>query len=149
MIRSTFFILIFLLLASSAYSKMLTVKSDKTQVMSGPGKSFQIKCEYDKGFPLKVTSIKGKWLKIEDFENDSGWMYKDSLIDRPSVIVKANKNNENKINLRSGPGESYNIIGQAFYGVVFEKLEQKSGWVKIHHDSGLTGWTKSSFLWGY
>jgi SH3-like domain-containing protein len=136
-------------MASSAYSKMLTVKSDKTQVMSGPGKSFQIKCEYDKGFPLKVTSIKGKWLKIEDFENDSGWMYKDSLIDHPSVIVKANKNNESKINLRSGPGESYNIIGQAFYGVVFEKIEQKSGWVKIHHDSGLTGWTKNSFLWGY
>jgi SH3-like domain-containing protein len=147
--RLSLLIFIFLLISTSAYCKMLTVKNEKVPLMSGPAKSFQIKCEYDKGFPIKVTSTKGKWVKIEDFENDSGWIYRDFLIDHPSVIVKANRNTENKINLRSGPGESYKIIGQAFYGVVFEKIEQKNGWVKIRHDSGLTGWVKGLFLWGY
>ena len=117
--------------------------------MSGPGKNYQIKCEYDKGFPLKVTSTKGKWVKTEDFEKDSGWILNDFLSDHPSVIVKVNKNTENKINIRIGPGDNYKIVGQAFYGVVFEKIEHKNGWVKIHHDSGLTGWVKGSFLWGY
>jgi SH3-like domain-containing protein len=149
MIKSFFFLIFFLFIATTAYSKMLSVKNEKAVLMAGPGKNFQMKVEYDKGFPLKVTSSKGNWVKIEDFESETGWIYKDSLADIPAVIVKANKNTENKVNIRVGPGDSYRIVGQAFYGVVFEKIEEKSGWVKIHHDSGLTGWVKSSFLWGY
>jgi SH3-like domain-containing protein len=149
MIKSFIFLVFFLFIATTAYSKMLSVKNEKAVLMAGPGKNFQMKVEYDKGFPLKVTSSKGNWVKIEDFENETGWIYKDSLADIPAVIVKANKNTEYKVNIRVGPGDSYKIVGQAFYGVVFEKIEEKSGWVKIHHDSGLTGWIKRSFLWGY
>jgi SH3-like domain-containing protein len=145
---SIIFLFLFFLFSGSASSKMLSVKSEKTALMSGPGKTYQIKCEYDKGFPLKVISTKGKWVKIEDFEKDSGWIFKDFLSNHPSVIVKANKNTEKKINIRDGPGENYKIVGEAFYGVVFERIEQKNSWIKVRHDSGLTGWVKSSFLWG-
>jgi SH3-like domain-containing protein len=146
--RSIFFLILSLFFYTSAFSKTLSVNCEKAALMSGPGKNFQTLYEYDKGFPLKVISTKGKWVKIEDFEKDSGWIFKEFLADHPSVIVKANKNSERKINIRVGPGDTYKIIGQAFYGVVFEKLEQKNSWVKIHHDSGLTGWVQSSFLWG-
>jgi SH3-like domain-containing protein len=149
MFKTFIFLGFFLFIATTAYSKMLSVKNEKAVLMAGPGKNFQMKFEYDKGFPLKVTSSKGNWVKIEDFERETGWINKDSLADNPAVIVKANKNTENKVNIRVGPGDSYKIVGQAFYGVVFEKIEEKTVWVKIRHDSGLTGWIKSSFLWGY
>jgi SH3-like domain-containing protein len=140
---------IFLSSASAAYAKMLSVKAEKVQILSKPDKKSAIKWEYDKGFPLNVTSSQGEWVKVEDFEKDSGWVQKNLLSDQPAVIVKANKNTEEKINIHVGPGKDFKIVGQAFYGVVFKKLEQKNDWVRVQHDSGLTGWMKGSFLWGY
>ncbi len=142
-------ILIFsLFFFNTAYAKVLSVNIEKLDLLSGPGKKYHAKWEYDKGFPLKVLSIKGRWAKVEDFEKDSGWVIRKSLSNKPAVIVIANKDHQGKINIHSGPGLNYKIIGKAFYGVVFEKLDRKHGWIKVHHDSGLTGWIKSSLLWG-
>jgi SH3-like domain-containing protein len=149
--KSLFFfnlIFYFLFLVNTAHTKTFSIGTEKADLMAGPGKNFQIKYEYSKGFPLKVKLIKGQWVKIEDFENDSGWISKSSLSEIPYVIVKANRSSENKINIRIGPGDSYKIIGQAFYGVVFEKIDEKNGWIKVRHDSGLVGWVISSLLWG-
>ena len=143
------FLIPFLYLSIPAHAKMLSVKAEKVQVMSKPDKNSNVKCEYAKGFPLDVKSSQGQWVKVEDFENDSGWVLKNLLSDEPAVIVKVNKNTDSKINIHTGPGKDNKIIGQAFYGVVFKKIEHKNGWVKVQHDSGLTGWVKSSFLWGY
>jgi SH3-like domain-containing protein len=142
---------IFLLLLSSnpGLAKMVSVEGEKAQLMSGPGKNFPVKCEYDKGFPLNTLSTQGQWVKVEDFEKDSGWILKNHLANQSTVIVKANKNTQKKINIRNGPGNTFKVVGQAFYGVVFKKIEQKKGWVKVqHHESGLTGWVNDSFLWG-
>jgi SH3-like domain-containing protein len=143
------FLVISLIPADSALSKMLSVKAEKVQIMSRPDKKSTITWEYDQGFPLNIISSQGQWVKVEDFEKDSGWVLKNLLSDQPTVIVKANKNTEGKIDIHVGPGKEYKTIGQAFYGVVFRKLEHKKGWVKVQHDSGLTGWVKDSFLWGY
>jgi SH3-like domain-containing protein len=148
-------VLLFLLLvislspAHGVFAKMLSVKAEKAQITSRPEKNSPTQWEYDKGFPLNIISSQGQWVKVEDFEKDSGWILKSLLSDQPAVIVKANRKTEGKIDIRLGPGKEYRTIGQAFYGVVFIKLEQKNGWVKVQHDSGLTGWVKDSFLWGY
>ena len=136
-------------ISNEAFPKMLSVKAEKVQVMTGPKKNSQVKWEYAKGFPVNTKSTQGNWVKVEDFEKDSGWVLKDLLSDQPAVIVKANKNHAEKINIHVGPGKDFKVVGQAFYGVVFKKIEQKNGWVKVQHDSGLTGWVKNSFLWGY
>jgi uncharacterized protein YgiM (DUF1202 family) len=59
------------------------------------------------------------------------------------------KNSTGKINIRSGPGAKYKIVGKAEYGVVFETLVRQKGWVKVRHETGLTGWVKRSLLWGW
>lgn len=102
-----------------------------------------------KRIPTQNPFQKGNWIKVKDFENDSGWVYKDYVSSKPHMIVKVNKGKKKKINLRSGPGVKYKIVGKAYYGVVFETLEQKKGWAKIKHESGLTGWIKRSLLWGF
>jgi len=150
MLKSFLIVTFFVTLLSpvGSYSKTLTVKTKTILLMSGPGKTYKSKWEYDRGFPLKILSSKGSWTKVEDFENDSGWIPTESLSDRPAVIVKANKHTQAKVNIRSGPGFKYKVIGKAFYGVVFEKVKQKKGWTMVHHDSGLTGWIKNTLLWG-
>ncbi len=130
-------------------AKMVSVTGDKVNLRSGPGINYKVKWEYGNGFPLKVTSEKGRWIKVKDFENDTGWISNKLLTGKPHMIVKVNKKKNRKINIRSGPGTKYKIVGKAFYGVVFETLKQEKGWAKVKHESGLEGWIKRSLLWGF
>ncbi len=138
-----------ILFSSFSFAEMLSVNSDSVNLRSGPGTSFDVKWEYGKGFPLQVVTKKGDWVKVSDFEKDSGWIYKPLLTRKGHMIVKVFKNQNKKVNIRSGPGTKYRIVGKAYYGVVFETLEQKNGWARIKHETGLVGWIKRSLLWGF
>ena len=128
---------------------MVSVSGEKVNLRKGPSTSDPIIWELGKGFPLKVVGSKGSWYKVSDFENDVGWIYKNLVSRKPHLIVKVNKNSKDQINIRSGPGTAYQVVGKAQYGVVFETLQQKSGWVKVRHETGFTGWIKRSLLWGW
>ncbi|MBU0481689.1 MAG: SH3 domain-containing protein [Proteobacteria bacterium] len=138
---------VFLVLALTVSAKaetMVSINGPKVNMRSGPGTSFSVLWELGDGFPLKIVGSKGDWYKVEDFEGDGGWIEK-SLVHRdPHMIVK-----KQRINVRSGPGEGYRIVGKANYGVVFKTLKQKNGWVKVKHENGLAGWVTRSLLWGW
>ena len=142
------FLAIFVFTAHSS-AQMLSVDGENVNLRSGPGTKYQVKWEYGKGFPLKVVSKKGDWVKVTDFENDSGWIYKPLLSKKGHMIVKAFKDKNKRVNIRSGPGTRYKVVGKAYYGVVFETLEQKNGWAKVRHESGLVGWIKRTLVWGF
>ncbi len=148
----TFFLSLttFFLIVSTGFAlTMRSVNSNNVNLRSGPGTSYEVKWEYGKGFPLIVLQNKGNWVKVKDFENDTGWIYKNLLSTKGHMVVKAFKGKNKKINIRSGPGTKHSVVGQAYYGVVFETLEQKNGWAHVRHESGLKGWIKRSLLWGF
>lgn len=146
----SFLIILSLVFAgTSAFAKMVSVKGDKVNLRKGPGTKYSVKWEYGKGFPLKVISRKGNWMKVKDYENDSGWIHKSLLQSDPQMIVKVNRGQDDKINIRNGPGTKNKIVGKAYYGVVFKTLKRQSGWVKVKHESGLIGWIKENLLWGF
>ncbi len=128
---------------------MVSVAGEKVNLRKGPSTKYPIIWELGKGFPLRVVSSSGNWLKVSDFEQDVGWIYKKLVSKKPHLIVKTNKNSKARINIRSGPGTKYKVVGKAEYGVVFETLKRGDGWVKVRHESGLTGWVKRSLLWGW
>ena len=132
-----------------ATAEILYVKTKSLNLRTGPGKDYAVACQYGKGFPLKVLEKKGDWLKVADFENDVGWVSKQLLTGKTThAVVKANKNVNKRINIRSGPGTRYKTVGQAYYGVVFTILGKEGEWRKIQHESGLVGWIQQDFLWG-
>lgn len=133
----------------TSLAEMLSVNGDNVNLRSGPGKKYIVKWEYGDGVPLVVIKKKGKWFKVKDFEGDQGWIHKNLLVDKPRMIVKANRNQNQSINIRKQPGTKGKIVGKAYYGVVFTTIKQKSGWVHVKHDTGLQGWIKRSLLWGY
>ena len=153
MIKKPIFIVVlflFLILsATGALAKMVSVVGDNVNLRSGPGTKYSVKWKYGSGFPLKVQQEKGGWLKVEDFEGDSGWLYKKLTSRTGHMIVKVHKNQNKKINIRSGPGTKYKVVGKAYYGVVFKTIKQQNGWAQVTHDSGLEGWIKRSLLWGF
>jgi SH3-like domain-containing protein len=135
--------------ASVVSAEMISVAGVKVNMRSGPGTKYDILWELGRGFPLKVVAKKGRWLKVTDFENDVGWIYRKLTSRSPHLIVKVHKDKKKKINIRNGPGPEYKVVGQAYYGVVFKTLKRGKGWVKVQHENGLTGWVKRSLLWGW
>lgn len=148
---SLFLVLLVLLLCAplTAAAKMVSVTGDNVNLRSGPGTNYSVKWKYGSGFPLKVLQEKGDWLKVEDFEGDTGWLYEKLTSRTGHMIVKVHKNQDTKINIRSGPGTKYKIVGKAYYGVVFRTIKQQNGWAHVKHDTGLEGWIKRTLLWGF
>ena len=138
-----------LLASQAAGITMVSVAGEKVNLRKGPSTRYPVIWELGEGFPLQVIGSKGSWYKVSDFENDVGWIYKKLVSRKPHLIVKVNKNSKASINIRSGPGTKYKVVGKAEYGVVFETLQRGNDWVKVRHETGLTGWIKRSLLWGW
>lgn len=136
-------------MVSHVQAEMLSINGDKVNIRSGPGSKYRVKYEYGQGLPLRVLSRKGQWVKVQDFENDTGWVHRDLLKKRGHMVIKALRNKNKTVNIRSGPGTNYRIVGKAYYGVVFRTVKQTKGWVKVRHKSGVEGWIKRSLVWGF
>ncbi len=137
------------LLPLQAWAEMVSIKGDDINMRSGPGMKYKVLWELGDGFPLMVLKRTGNWIRVRDFEGTIGWVHNDVVNKSAHMIVKVHKNSRKRINVRSGPGTKYRIVGKAYYGVVFKTLKQKNGWVNVQHRKGVTGWVKRSLLWGW
>jgi len=123
---------------------MVSIHAAEVNLRAGPSTNSKVKWVLDRGFPLKVIGSKGKWLKVRDFENDTGWVYASLTSGKGYMVVK-----KKMVNIRTGPGTKYRIKIQAKYGVVFRTIKQVKGWAKVRHQSGITGWISRKLLWGW
>ena len=129
---------------SSAFgADYVSVKGDNVNVRTGAGTNYEVSMELFKGYPLKVVTTQGDWLKIVDFENDSGWIHRSLVNDGNTVIVNGNKN----VNMRAESSTNSQVVALVDRGVVLTKLETKGKWVKLKHSTGLIGWIYKPLLW--
>ena len=133
-----------LCLGSSAFgAEYVSVKGDNVNVRTGAGTNYEVSMELFKGYPLKVISTQGEWLKIVDFENDSGWIHQSLVTDGNTVIINGNKS----VNMRAEPSTNSKIIATVDRGVVMTRLETQGKWLKLKHSTGLIGWIYKPLLW--
>ncbi len=118
-----------------------SVAKDKVNLRSAPDTKSEVLFELPAGYPLKVLSTEGQWLKVEDFEGDKGWIASTVVNKTPYVIVTARE-----CNIRSGPGTTDKIIGSTVRETIFSKIDQKGDWIKVSHPN-LTGWVHKSLVW--
>lgn len=143
------FVLLMSLNAETVTAGMVAVKNDDANMRSEPGLNKKVLWKLGTGFPLKVLKRSGEWLRVQDFEGATGWVHKKVVNRSKHMIVKAQKKSKGKINIRSKPSTKSKIVAKAYYGVVFQTLEQQKGWVKVRHGNTVTGWVKRSLLWGF
>lgn len=124
-------------------AEYVSVIKDGVNVRTGPGTSNPVYMELFSGYPLKVIEKKGDWLKVQDFENDTGWIFSSLVESGKTVIVNA----KSKANMRSGPGTTNPVVANLERGVVLDTLERKGKWVKVRHQSGTQGWIYAPLLW--
>jgi len=134
-----------LVFAQASQAKdMVSVNRAEANMRSGASNKHSVLWALSKGYPLEVTSRKGNWLKVRDFENDTGWVYRPSVAKKPHVIVKAGV-----ANVRSAPSTSSRILGKAERGEVLRTVEHRNQWVRVQRESGVKGWISRGLVWGW
>jgi SH3-like domain-containing protein len=124
--------------------EMVSVDRAEINMRAGAGTGHATLWALIRGYPLVVTGRKGRWLKVSDFENDTGWVYGPLVGNKPHHVVKARA-----ANIRSAPNTRSRIVGRAERGEVLRTVERRDSWVKVQQQGGVRGWVARRLLWGW
>ena len=135
-----------LLLAASqaAVQRMVSVSHEAVNMRSGAGTHYPAEWKLGVGYPLRVLGSQGNWLKVIDFENDTGWVHRPLTSGAPHHVVKV------KIaNMRSAPSLGSRIVAKLAYGDVLKTIRHSGGWVRLQREGGPRGWVARRLVWGW
>lgn len=129
-------LLILIGLASSAWAQTALKATDAVNVRSGPGTGYSILGTVPAGHYYVGISRSGDWWKIY-FNGSTAWThgaYWTAVSGTTGVKVTTDV-----LNVRSGPGTGYSVIGQAYSGQIYfwTQYEGLNGWYKIYFNAGI------------
>ncbi len=125
-------------------SDMVSAASSTLNMRAGPGTAYSVRWNVDRGYPFKVLARKGKWLKVSDFERDSGWIYGPMTSKIPYHVVSAPS-----ATLRTAPNGRSAVVCRAPRGAVLRTLRKSGRWIKVRHERGTVGWVMKRQMWGW
>lgn len=120
-------------------------KVDRLNVRTEPNPSAKIIQMIGKTKVYQVLDKQDDWVKIKLSDKGDGWVsaqYIEYVKDQASPgqkVVKMTKN----INLRSGPGTNYKIVGKAGPGQSFPIVDTEGEWYKVSLRDGGTAYVAS------
>jgi uncharacterized protein YraI len=131
-----------------------TCTSNAQNIRNGPGTSYSVTGILSKGQKVKVIKRQNGWAQLED---PAGWAYEGYLSfdqNNSTVTTEASSAgnstpgtygvcNTSGLNVRSGPGATYAIVGGLTYGQRVKIIDRRNGWAKIEIPSG---WCNESYL---
>jgi len=97
-----------------------------------------------RGMPIEPILTYGDWTKVRDSSGDLYWLETKSLSTKRTLIVKAAN-----AKVRVNPDENGALVFSADKGVLLELAEPaSSGWLKVKHRDGQSGYVKAVDVWG-
>lgn len=95
--------------------------------------------------PVEVVLNYGAWTKVRDASGALFWMQTNALTDARYVVIKTRIAKIYAETNVDGP-----VMFTANQYVVLEYIEPATtfGWIKVKHESGQTGYIKSTDIWG-
>ena len=124
--------------------RYVSLKSDDANIRVGPSKNYPIEIKYVKrNYPLKVLEEYEEWRKVEDFNNNIGWIHKSLISGIRTGIVLSNDNKNIKLfNTLGG-----SVIGEIGMGnIVF--LEKCKIDLCLVSSENFKGWMDKKYIWG-
>jgi SH3-like domain-containing protein len=97
-----------------------------------------------RNMPVEVVFTYGEWSKVRDASGDLSWIESKQLTAKRTVII-------NTLNARIhvAPEDASPVTFTADKGVVLEIAEPAaSGWLKVKHSDGQSGFIKITDVWG-
>ncbi len=73
-------------------SHFVTIKPDKANVRSGPGKRYPVRWVFvQSGIPVEILAEYENWRQIRDWEGQEGWIHAAMLSRKRSIVVTGEK----------------------------------------------------------
>ena len=139
------FTLFFFILSSNLFADeqyFLTLRNDKVNLRLGPAFNYPIKIIYKKKYlPVSIKDKSDNFRKIQDHENNSGWIHISQLSKKKSGIAIQDKVLYKKPTIYSKP------LANIKTGRLLLISKCKLDWCKIKTDK-YSGWVKKGNLWG-
>ena len=134
------FYFIFSSLASEEF--FLTLRNDKVNLRLGPSFDYPIKIIYKKKYlPVLIKEKSENFRKIQDHENNSGWIHISQLSKKKSVITLKNLILYNRPTIYSKPLVNIDT------GRLLLVLKCRDDWCKIKSGK-YSGWIIKDGIWG-
>jgi SH3-like domain-containing protein len=124
-------------------AEYVSVIKDGVNVRTSPNTDAPVLMELFQGYPLLVQGKEGEWLKVTDYENDTGYIHSSLVKKSDTVIVNAKKS----ANMRAEPNPTAPVVADVERGVVLTKLSAQDKWVKVKHSGGTIGWISQPLIW--
>ncbi|HEU5046292.1 MAG TPA: SH3 domain-containing protein [Rickettsiales bacterium] len=123
--------------------RFASLKSDEVNMRVGPGVRYNINWVYrHEGLPVEITREFGEWRKIRDADGTSGWVHKQMLQGKRTMIITQ------KIGiLRKSPDMAGVPVLKAEHNVTGKLLSCESDWCKVQI-SDRKGWIRKGDIWG-
>jgi SH3-like domain-containing protein len=97
-----------------------------------------------RSLPVEVISTDGAWVKVRDPFGGLSWVERKALAERRTVLVTAPIAD---VRLRADVAAP--LAFQAQTGVVLDVIEVgPSGWVRVRHADGASGYVRIAQVWG-
>ena len=135
------FYFIFNTLVSEEY--FLSLRNDKVNLRLGPSFDYPIKIIYKKKYlPVLIKEKSENFRKVQDHENNSGWIHISQLSKKKSGIVI-----DNNLLVFKNPTVFSKPLAVLEKGKLCIIKKCKSDWCKVKVNN-YTGWVKKDSLWG-
>lgn len=96
------------------------------------------------GMPVEVVLLNGDWTRVRDASGELSWMESRLLTPRRMLVVEAPV-----ATVRASASDAAAVAFTAAKGVLLELAEPiASGWIKVRHRDGDSGFVKAAEVWG-
>tara|TARA_B100001559_G_scaffold318334_1_gene325322 strand:+ start:2768 stop:3202 length:435 start_codon:yes stop_codon:yes gene_type:complete len=126
----------------TAEDYFLTLRNDEVNLRLGPSFDYPIKIIYKKKYlPVLIKDKSENFRKIQDHENNSGWIHISQLSKKKSGLTV-----EDTV-LHKNPTIYSKPLANIKTGRLLIVLKCKKDWCKIKTES-YSGWVKKGSIWG-
>ena len=147
MVRILSFSLVWIfLLLGPVFANMASIGKENVNVRSAPNLRADVLFQIHFGYPVEVEKTKGSWVRIKDWDNKTGWVYRPLINQKVQTALIIPE----RVNIRKGPGLQYGIVNHGESGEVYKIFGEKGNWVKIGYylENEVIGWVRSDMVWG-
>ncbi len=96
-----------------------------------------------RGMPVEVLSSLPAWVKVRDLTGDAFWVLRTDLGTQRTVVAAT------QAVVRNAPQDTAASVFQVERGVILDLVEPApTGWARVRHRDGLSGWVKATDVWG-
>lgn len=132
-------------LATSAYATDYVSVADNSAVLyDAPSLKAKKLFVVSRYLPLEQVVSLDNWVKVRDSSGSLAWIEKRALSSKRFLVTTASVTI-----LRQAPEINAAAILQVHQHVALEWLENTTaGWLKVRHQDGVTGYVKTTDVWG-